>query len=755
MKRLILLSFLFLTSLVITAQTQQGRVKTRGRLAPDGKVIPGNSIPNATITLGNGATAISGNNGGFTFAVSNNLYYIKNVQKNGYQLCDRDLLGKNRKYSSNILEIAMQTPDEALEDRLESEEKIRATLTSQLNRQKAELKRLRDELKISQQDYNAKLQALYATQGNNEKLISEMAERYSTIDFDQIDEFQRRVAYFIQNGELARADSLLKTKDAASMSAEIDQLGTALKKEAEDIAQRQMAYSQALEYRNRKIEELADLCMSHYEICLLQHKNDSAAYWLELRASKDTTNVDWQLELGVFVCFYLADLNKSMQCYQLALRATLEQHDSEHPDLAKIYNNIATVYDSQGNYTMALEYHNKALDIIRKTVGEAHPTVARRYNNIGAIYSKRGDYAKAEEYLEKALWARMAMFGEWHPEVATSYHNLGTVYYNQGKFNRALEYLNRALTIRTKIFGEKHPDLALSCNNIGLIYDKLGEQAKALEYYNKALDIQRTVFGEEHPSVALSYNNIGSVYNSQGRYPQAMELYTKALDINIKVFGEQHPSLITNYSNLGTVYEKLGEYDKSLDYHTKALNLAQRFLGAQHPDLSVIYSNIGILYETQKEYAKALEYYAKTLALLRKIHYENHPQFIDTYINIFSTYEGAKQNNVNLPGFDDYLSDIVFTATTVGDNTPATQLGWNGEYIIYELADWNLTSPSTAFMKMQEIRTQPKTLVLMKDGNVVQHHFEDAIGVRLSLKYVGKAEKQKIVKQYLDWKKKQ
>ena len=56
------------------------------------------------------------------------------------------------------------------------------------------------------------MQQLYDDQQNNDKLIADMAKRYSTLDYDQLDEFYRQVSYFIENGELTRADSLLRTR---------------------------------------------------------------------------------------------------------------------------------------------------------------------------------------------------------------------------------------------------------------------------------------------------------------------------------------------------------------------------------------------------------------------------------------------------------------------------------------------------------------------------------------------------------------
>ena len=549
MKRILFLFFLFAISSVTFAQTQQGRVKTRGRLNANGTVTPGKGISGATVTLGNGNSQVSGNNGTFSFAVSKGTYLLKNVQKQNYQLCDRDLLGRNKKYSTDILEIAMQTPDEALEDRLESEEKIRATLIAELNKQKAELRHLKEQQRISQQEYNEKLRALYDAQSNNEKLISDMAERYSTMDFDQMDEFQRKVAFYIQNGELARADSLLNTQGTMDeQEAELDRIHAA------NIAGREnLQKSEKME--EVKLENFATNCYSRYEMCKLQHKNDSAAYWLERRASKDSLNIDWQLEAGTFISNYLADYEKTLKYFQTALNNALNSNNEEY--VATSYNNLGGIYDSQGDYARALEYYTKALDILKKIFGEEHPAVATSYNNLGFIYSSQGDYARALEYYTKALDIRKKIFGEEHPDVATSYNNLGGIYDSQGDYARALEYYTKALDIQKKIFGEEHPAVATSYNNIGFIYDSQGDYARALEYYTKALDIQKKIFGEEHPAVATSYNNLGGIYDSQGDYVRALEYYLHALHIFMKASKEESSEYALTFMNVHKLYDKL------------------------------------------------------------------------------------------------------------------------------------------------------------------------------------------------------
>ena len=132
MKKFYFVFFLLLVGISFaSAQTQRGYVKTRGRLQSNGTTIPGTRLSGATVTLKGNNSVTSGANGVFSFAVSNKSFCIINVRKNGYQIYDRDLLGKTNSYSSNDLPIVMDTPDNVLADKLASDRKIRRMLQRQ------------------------------------------------------------------------------------------------------------------------------------------------------------------------------------------------------------------------------------------------------------------------------------------------------------------------------------------------------------------------------------------------------------------------------------------------------------------------------------------------------------------------------------------------------------------------------------------------------------------------------------------------
>ena len=67
--------------------------------------------------------------------------------------------------------------------------------------------------------------------------------------------------------------------------------------------------------------------------------------------------------------------------------------------------------------------------------GEDHASVATSYNNLASVYNSLGEYNQAKELQEKALVIRKKMFGEDHASVATSYNNLASVYDSLEEYN--------------------------------------------------------------------------------------------------------------------------------------------------------------------------------------------------------------------------------------------------------------------------------------------------------------------------------
>ena len=271
--------------------------------------------------------------------------------------------------------------------------------------------------------------------------------------------------------------------------------------------------------------------------------------------------------------------------------------------------------------------------------------------------------------------------------------------------------------------------------------------------YQQSLKIYLTIFGESHPAVATSYNNIGTVYDSQGDYVKALEMYQQSLKIRLAIFGENHPDVATSYNNIGFVYYSQGDYVKALEMYQQSLKINLAIFGETHPAVSRSYNNIGLVYSSQGDYVQALEMSQKSLKIYLAIFGEIHPDVATSYNNIGVAYFAATQKGIDVSGFKGLIETLAFTATTVGDDTPAAHAGMEGEYVVLEFADWTIESDSSLFDKNAELQGKPKTIVVMKEETISQYHFENKIGVRFNFKKIGSQEKQRILNAYREWKK--
>ena len=375
----VIVLFIFVMCSVFTnAQTQQGMVKTRGKMV-NGKHVAGLGLSGATITIQGRSRVLSQGNGTFSFPVQNKTFMVQSVQKQGYQLVDADAAPKAYQYSTNTFYLVMDTPDQQAEDRLSAERKIRRTLQRQLQQREDELEEMKE--KLTQEEYHRRLAQLYEDQKNSEKLIADMAKEYSQIDYDLLDELNRQISDAILNGELTKADSLLRSKgDMQNRSEEIDRRRQAESKERSELAQRQANLAASETGTHKLLEDFADDCLKYHDMFKLENRHDSAAYYIELRADKDTTNAEWQFDAA----YYLQEqkqFSKADIYYQKALalyrRPAQSNPQAYEPDLAHALNNLANLYSDTQRFSESEAMYKEAL-AIRRRLAQSNRSEERR-----------------------------------------------------------------------------------------------------------------------------------------------------------------------------------------------------------------------------------------------------------------------------------------------------------------------------------------------------------------------------------------
>ena len=662
---------------MLPAQTQQGYVKTKGRMV-DGKHVPGQGLKGATVSIkGRTTVVVNKDDGSFSFPVSEAQFRVDSVRKKGYQMVDMDAIGKTYKPSPNPLYLVMETPEQQLQDQLAAERKIRRTLTNQLHQKEDEIERLKEQQKISDEEYRQALQKLYKETGQNEQLVKDMVERYSTIDFDQLDEFGQKISELILDGKLSEADSLINAKgDINERATQYHIHKAANDKEKEYLSQRLEQWGHRDSLAKKELEDVANDCYMKYEICKMQHLFDSAGYYIELRAQLDSSNFNWQNDAGCFFRQYLSAFDKARSFFQLILQNNKKDnketfwdisanasigytyfHQGDYDKAKKHYEkalNIATslsdfdqkpsyaelleyfgaIYTASGDLSKALDCHCQALDIRIKNYGFEHPNVALSYDNIGLGYFYLGDYVSALKCIQKAEDVQKKALDSNNIALSTTYNNYGIIYSELGDYNKAIAYYEKAKSIVVAEYGERHPDVAMELLNIGTAYLNLGDYSKGLKYLFDALDINQTTLGSSHHHVATNYSDIGTAYDNLGEYKQAIDYFQKALLIQKSKLGENHPDVANTYFSIAVCHQHQGTFEKAKEFYSLALDIDIKSLGKDHPKTANIYQSLGMLYLLEIDFKKAVEYEKKALKIYKKVYQEKNLNTASVYRNL-------------------------------------------------------------------------------------------------------------------------
>ena len=203
---------LFLTTLSLQAQTQQGYVKTLGR--PN---KPGVPLSNVTVRFrGLVNQVLTGKDGKFAVILQGkkegDAIILQSVRKNGYELKDRELVGRSLVFSSRVpLEIVMVNSAELEADKQRIEKKAYQVADKNYQTKLKQLDQQVKEQEITKEQYQKELQDLQDKYEKYQSLIGDLADRYARTDYDHLDSIDREINICIEKKKKKKADSLIHT----------------------------------------------------------------------------------------------------------------------------------------------------------------------------------------------------------------------------------------------------------------------------------------------------------------------------------------------------------------------------------------------------------------------------------------------------------------------------------------------------------------------------------------------------------------
>ncbi|MFX1294584.1 MAG: tetratricopeptide repeat protein [Promethearchaeota archaeon] len=288
------------------------------------------------------------------------------------------------------------------------------------------------------------------------------------------------------------------------------------------------------------------------------------------------------------------------------------------------------------NYSKAIEFYNKSLEITKKT-GNLHD---KQYcnNNLGVAYSKLGENDKALEYYHKAI--EIATIREDFQLRALYLCNIATIYLNKSQLDKALEQYNKALRACEESGNIARKTLVLL--GIGDIHQIKGDKETALKTYKEALKIAEEV-GDLKPESWL-YLRFAGFKETEGKYKEALELYKKSLN-----FAEQTKdknTIISLKNSIGRIYYLQKNSSKAMEIFQEALK-AMGDSGNPKTKETLLQS-MGRIYDQRNNYEEALKCFNECLEIDKKIQDETGQAFIKVDIGFVYEKQGKIKEAIEL-----------------------------------------------------------------------------------------------------------
>lgn len=263
-------------------------------------------------------------------------------------------------------------------------------------------------------------------------------------------------------------------------------------------------------------------------------------------------NSDHLIEEPQLIAVYnnLGVVNQMLGKYEQALdfytKAELLGYDKNEyiKDLAAIYSNKGNIFNIKKSFDQAVGYFEKSIRVYSSldlSDRDILLSLSSAYLNIGITVLAGKNYTKALAYLNKSLDIKEKYK---LPGTELVYLNIAKAYSGWGYHDKAEEYFKKSIERFIRLYNENHYRLAEVYFDYGIFLNSEKRYKEELTAHKKALSICRENYGNKHPLVALAYKHLGDHYCKRGDYKTALDHYQQSLISVVSDFDD--PDIFSN-----------------------------------------------------------------------------------------------------------------------------------------------------------------------------------------------------------------
>ena len=164
----------------------------------------------------------------------------------------------------------------------------------------------------------------------------------------------------------------------------------------------------------------------------------------------------------------------------------------------------------------------ESLSLHEQIYGILHPEVARVYYALSTLYYGLDEKNAAVELAKKAVIVSERCLGVDHAETVLAYLNLSLFEHATGNTRAALSYVRHALDLWKLVYGPAHPDSITTINNAAVMLQSLKLFHESRVWFEASLDICEAVSGKNAIATATLLFQLAQALALDGDSRQAV-----------------------------------------------------------------------------------------------------------------------------------------------------------------------------------------------------------------------------------------
>jgi nephrocystin-3 len=320
-------------------------------------------------------------------------------------------------------------------------------------------------------------------------------------------------------------------------------------------------------------------------------------------------------QLGRFLS--AAACHEAELLYRRALAIDETSFGRDHPRVAILLNNLATLLHDTNRLSEAEPLYRRALAIDGAFFGPDHHRVTGDLVTLATLLKDTNRLSEAEPLYRRALAIDEASFGPAHHRVAGDLNDLAALLQGTNRLSEAEPLMRRALAIDEASLGPDHPLVARDLNNLATLLKDTNRLSEAEPLIRRALEIWEASVGPDHPKVAIALSNLVALLYATNRLSEAESVARRALEINEASLGPDHPLVARGLNNLAILLQATNRMPEAEPLMRRMVEIFINFTratGHPHPHLHAAANNYCLLLEAMGRSQDEIRAHLRNLA---------------------------------------------------------------------------------------------------------------------------------------------